>query len=500
MAEIAQGVQAPGRGTDPARLGLWIDGARREAASGKTIESTNPATGEVVCLVAQADETDVDDAVAAAKRAFPAWRELPPLERARMVASLGDLVERHAEELCLLDVLDNGSPAKEMIADARNGAWALRYFAGLALELRGHTVPTGHNRLDYTLRQPYGVVGRIVPFNHPLLFAARSIAAPLVAGNTVVLKPSEYTSMSAVRLGELASEVLPPGVLNVITGFGHDAGDALVRHPDVRRLAFTGSVPTGRRIQLSAASAGVKHVTLELGGKNPIVVFPDADIDAAIEGAVFGMNFTWQGQSCGSTSRLLVHSSLHDDFVARLAQRLEAMRSGMPEDAATDTGAIVNKAQYDKVLSYIDIAVSDGARVRAGGGRPDDPSLDRGLFIRPTLLDDVAPDSRVAQEEIFGPVLSVITFDTYDDAVAIANSVEYGLTASVFTQDLKRAHSFARDVEAGFVWVNDSSRHFPGVPFGGFKESGVGTEESFEELESYTQLKNVNVRFDGEGQ
>lgn len=474
---------------------MYIGGEFRGARAGETIDATNPATGEVIGSFPRAREEDVDDAVKAADAAFTQWRATPVTERAAMLRRLAGAIVEHADELAMLDVTENGSPIREMRADAHTAAAAIEYFAGLALEIRGETIPSDFDRLDYTLRQPFGVVGRIIPFNHPLMFAAGRIPAPLIAGNTVVIKPSEHTSTSALRLAELAAEVLPAGVLNVITGYGSEAGDALVVHPQVRRLAFTGSAEIGRSIQQRAATHVVKTLSLELGGKNPIVVLPDADIEVAIEGALRGMNFTWQGQSCGSTSRLLVHSSLKAQFVERLAARMEAMRSGMPEDEATDTGAIVHRRQYEKVLEYLRLGREQGARVIAGGGPVEDAALARGMFVRPTLFDDVRYDSRLAQEEIFGPVLAVITFGTYDEALRIANSVHYGLTASVFTRDLGAAHRFARDVQAGYVWINDSSRHFPGAPFGGWKDSGVGREESQDELLSYTQIKNVNVRF-----
>ena len=477
------------------RIDMIIGGERRQAADGRVIETVSPATGRVLALLPRAEEADVDLAVEQAQSAFGGWRRTPAVDRAKLLYALADAVEAHAAELADLDVSENGSPIREMRKDAFHGAWSLRYFAGLALQLQGATIPTDFDRIDYTVREPFGVVGRIIPFNHPFMFAARTIGAPLIAGNTVILKPSEYTSLSAIRLVELASSILPAGVLNVVTGLGSEAGDALVRHPLVRRIAFTGSADTGRLIQQRAASTGVKAVSLELGGKNPIVVFPDADLDMALEGAIGGMNFTWQGQSCGSTSRLLVHQSIRAPFVERLAARLKAMRSGAPDDESTDIGAMVNQAQFDKVVSYVGIAVADGARIVAGGGRPEDPALDDGLFLRPTLLEDVMPDSRVAQEEIFGPVLATIPFHDYDEALQIANGVRYGLTASVFTSSLATAHAFSRDVEAGYVWVNDSARHFHGTPFSGSKDSGVGTEESFDELESYSRLKNVNIRF-----
>jgi acyl-CoA reductase-like NAD-dependent aldehyde dehydrogenase len=464
-----------------------------------TLEARNPATGERLADVPRCTAEDVDAAVRAAASAFPAWRDTPPLECAAAVRGIADVVDANAEELARLDVADNGSPIREMRNDAGLASLLVRYFAGLALELRGQTIPGAPGRLNYTLQEPYGVVGRIVPFNHPLMFAASKIAAPLVAGNTVVLKPSEHTSLSALRLAELLRDVLPPGVLNVVTGYGEEAGDALVAHPGVRRLAFIGSVDVGRRIQARAAAAVVKTVTLELGGKNPIVVFADADLDDAVEGVVRGMNFTWQGQSCGSCSRLLLAGEIHDDFVARLAERIAGLRSGMPDDEATDTGAIVHRGQFDKVCGYVALGRSEGARVVTGGEPPEAPALVGGMFLRPTLFDGVRPGMRLANEEIFGPVLAALRFRDYEDALAIANGVSYGLTASVFTRDLETAHAFARDVQAGYVWVNDSSRHFPGAPFGGVKDSGVGREEGVEELYSYAQPKNVNVRFGGMG-
>ncbi|HEX3803994.1 MAG TPA: aldehyde dehydrogenase family protein [Solirubrobacteraceae bacterium] len=474
---------------------ITIDGEQRLARSGETISAVNPATGEAIARFPRGTAEDVADAVAAAKRAQPAWRDSGPLARAAAVRKLADVIEEHAEELALLDVRDNGSPIREMRRDAFTAANQLRYFAGLALELRGETIPSTPERLNYTLLQPFGVVGRIIPFNHPFMFAGGKIAAPLIAGNTTVIKPSEHTSLSAIRLGELATGVLPDGVLNVVTGVGQEAGDALVTHTDVRRLAFIGSAEIGRSIQQRAATEVVKTVTLELGGKNPIAIFPDADLELAIDGALRGMNFTWQGQSCGSTSRLLVHESIRAEFVERLAARMEALKSGMPDDEATDTGAIVHRRQYEKVVSYLEIGRSEGARVVVGGGPVADAELQNGMFIRPTLFENVSPSSRLAQEEIFGPVLAVIPFATYDEAVAISNGVSYGLTASVFTGDLGVAHRFASDVEAGYVWVNDASTHFPGAPYGGFKDSGVGREESFDELASYAQIKNVNVRY-----
>ncbi len=476
-------------------LGTLIGGQITYGRDGGTIESINPADGRLLARFPRCTPRDVDDAVGAAAAAQPGWRALAPGERAAVVERIAGAVLEHAEELAGLDVADNGSPIREMRRDAHIAAAQLRYFAGLAFQLRGETVPGEFDRLNYTVTEPFGVVGRIVPFNHPLMFAASRIAAPLIAGNTVVLKPSEHTSLSAIRLGELIADIVPPGVVNIVTGYGQEAGDALVTHPGVRRIAFTGSAEIGRHIQQRAAAEIVKTVTLELGGKNPIVVFPDADLDQAVDGALRGMNFTWQGQSCGSTSRLLVHESEHDAFVRRLAERIEALRSGPPDEESTDTGAIVHRGQYDKVIDYLRIGREEGARVVVGGGPVQPEGLAEGMFVSPTLFDRVTPGSRLAQEEIFGPVLAAMPFSAYEDAVAISNGVTLGLTASVFTRDLATAHRFARDVQAGYVWINDASRHFPGTGYGGVKDSGVGREEGFEELMSYVQLKNVNVRF-----
>lgn len=480
-------------GTEVSTVPVLIGGAFEGAASGETIDARNPATGELIARIPRCDAVDVARAVEAAQTAFPAWRATPAPERARMLFELADSLVAAKEEFALLDATDNGSPIRDLRVDVDIGAAELRYFAGLALQVRGETIPTGHERVNYTLREPFGVVGRIVPFNHPLLFAAMKIGAPLVTGNTVVLKPSEHTSLSTLRLARDLARIFPPGVVNVVTGYGAEAGDALVAHPLVRRLAFIGLASTGRRIQARAAEVAVKTVTLELGGKNPIVVFPDADLDAALDGVVRGMNLSFQGQSCGSTSRLLVHEKIHAEFVARLADRLDETQIGLPTSDDTQIGTLINEAQLAKVNGYIELGQADGFPLVTGGARPSDASLAHGFFIRPALFDQVKPGSRLEQEEIFGPVLAVMPFRDYAEALRIANGVQLGLTASVYTSDLRTAHAFARDVEAGFVWVNDSGRHFLGAPFGGYKDSGLGREEDIEEVLSYTQVKNVNI-------
>jgi len=481
--------------TDLGVVPMLIGGRKVLASDGGLIDVVNPATGVQIAQVPAATADDIAAAYDAAAGAFTSWSRTPAPERARALRHLADLVDEHGDELAALDVMDNGSPISEMRKDVDIASAQLRYFAGLVLQIRGETIPTGEGRLNYTLRQPYGVVARIVPFNHPLMFAAARADAPIAAGNTLIVKPSEHTSLSALRFAELTAEALPAGVLNVVTGWGHTAGDALVAHPGIRRLSFTGAVETGRSIVARAMSVNVKHVTLELGGKNPILVFGDADLDAAVEGAIRGMNFTWQGQSCGSTSRVYVQRDVHDVFLDRLAAAADALKQGPPDDPTTQTGSMVNQAQFDKVQRYLAIGRDEGARLVTGGEHRTDGVLADGLFISPAVFADVDHNSRLAREEIFGPVMAVMPFDDYDDGLRFANDTQFGLTASVYTSDVGRAHRFANDVQAGYVWVNDSSRHFLGVPFGGYKDSGLGREEDIEELESFTQVKNVNVLY-----
>ena len=481
----------------PAKDRPWrmlIGGELVDARSGETERSIDPATEEVVATFPSAREEDVDRAVAAAKKAFETWRRTPAMQRAVAVNALADAIDEHGEEIAVLDTLDNGTPLKVMRNDYKLAVEQLRYFAGLALQIRGETIPTPNaTSIDLTLRQPYGVVGRIVPFNHPFMFAASKIAAPLVAGNTVVLKPALDTSLSALLLGELAQRTLPPGVLNVVTGPGSVVGERLVTHPDVPRLAFTGSVEVGQHLMRAANTNGVKTVTLELGGKNPCIVFGDADVPDAVDGAIRGMNFTWQGQSCGSTSRLYVHRSLFRRVVDEVSRKLEAMRVGDPFDPNTDVGAIVSKKQYEKVSSYLAVGPSEqGTRLVTGGLADAHP----GWFIRPTLfaVDDERASS-LASEEIFGPVLVALPFDSYDEVIARANSLPVGLTASVWTKDLALAMRSVNDLDCGYVWVNATSSHIPGAPFGGRKQSGIGSDEGIEELLSYTQLKNAFIQY-----
>lgn len=470
--------------------GLVIDGRSTGAIDGRTADVFDPATERRIAIVPEAGSADVALAVGTAATAFEDWRRISPRVRAVMVRRLAALIRERTEEFAFLDALDAGLPISFMRDDVARGADMLELFADWALELGGQTIPATADNLHYTVREPFGVVGRIVPFNHPFMFAAGKIAAPLVAGNTVVLKPAVQTPLSALRLGELAAEILPPGVLNVVTG--ERAGHDLVAHPEVRRLAFIGSDTVGRAIQRAAAESGVKTVTLELGGKNAMIVLPDADLDRAAAGAVAGMNFVGvAGQSCGSNSRLIVHPDIAADLVERITHRMEQLVIGSPLDDRTQVGPLISEAQRTRTEDFVATALADGATLRAGGRRPD--GIDRGHFYLPTMFTGVGPGSRLGQEEVFGPVMSVMQATDLDAAIRMANAVRFGLTASVWTNDLRSAHHAVRELDAGFVWINGSGQHFFGVPFGGNKLSGVGREEGVEELLSFTQTKAVNV-------
>ena len=473
---------------------MLIGGELVTGRTGNTMPVIHPGDESVIAQIPLGDAGDVDDAVTAAQKASKNWARTPIAERAAALAALADVVLAHGEELAWLDTLDNGSPIAVMRNDYLMAADQLRYVAGLALQLRGQTLPAPkHDALDFTLRDPFGVVGRLIPFNHPLMFAASRVAAPLLAGNAVVLKPSEQTSLSALRLAELTQNLIPPGVLNVVTGTGQIAGDALVTHPDVPRIAFTGSEAVGRRILArAAASPAIKTVTLELGGKNPLIVFPDADLPAAVDGALRGMNFRWQGQSCGSTSRLFVHRSVYEGFIADLAAKMASLTIGDPLKETTDVGPLVSKAHHDRVRRFIEAGINDPElELVTGGSAKNRP----GYFVPPTLFTAEDPHGPLFTEEIFGPVLVAAPFDDYDHVIEMANRLDVGLTASVWTTSLHTAMSASRDLQAGYVWVNHSSEHIPGASFGGVKNSGLGREESLEEIESYTQHKNVYIKF-----
>jgi betaine-aldehyde dehydrogenase len=378
-----------------------------------------------------------------------------------------------------------------MMRDAGAGAAQLDFYAGLVTEMKGASIPMGPDVVNFSVREPFGVVGRIIPFNHPFMFAAGKSGAPLAAGNTVVLKPPEQAPLSALRLAELIDGILPPGVWNVVPG-GREVGQVLSSHPDVAMTALIGSVPTGRAV-MKAASDTLKPVLLELGGKNALIAFPDADLDAVSAAVVDGMNFTWCGQSCGSTSRAFIHEKIYDAVIERAKASIKRYKPGIPTNPSTTMGSIISQVQYDRVMKYIAAGKEDGARLVSGGKRPDDPALAKGLFIEPTIFADVNMGMRIGKEEIFGPVLSVFKWSDEDKMLSEVNQVEYGLTCSIWTNDLATAHRTAAAVEAGYVWINEVSKHFLGAPFGGYKQSGIGREECIEELLRFTREKNIHV-------
>jgi betaine-aldehyde dehydrogenase len=475
----------------PEHRGAYCGGAWHEPKSGRHIDSINPGTGESLGPVADCGSDDIDAAVTAAKKAFEDWRHVPPLERARMLKRIAAILREHAEELAMLDAADCGNPFTEMVRDATVGAAQIEFYAGLVTEMKGSSIPLGPDVVNFSVREPRGVVGRIIPFNHPFMFCAGKSAAPLATGNTVVIKPPEQAPLSSLRLAELIEGELPPGVFNVVPG-GREAGSALASHPGVAMIALIGSVPTGRAV-MKAASDTLKPVMLELGGKNALIAYPDADPDDVAGGVIGGMNFTWCGQSCGSTSRAFLHEKIYDAVLERVKQKITHYRPGIPTDPSTTMGAIISKAQFDRVMSFIASAKQEGAALIAGGGPPRDPALAQGFYIEPTVFA-VTEENRIAREEIFGPVLSVFKWSDEKTMLDQVNAVEYGLTASIWTNDLSVAHRTAAAVQAGFVWINEVSKHFLGAPFGGYKQSGIGREECFEEMLSYTQEKNIHVK------
>ena len=477
--------------TLPDQRGLYYGGAWHEASGNSLEEIGSPSTGESLGRVSWAGAADVDRAVAAAAARFREWRRVKPLQRARILREAAAVIRANGRELALIDAADCGNPVAEMVRDAEIGAASLDYFAGLVLEMKGATIPMGEGVLNYTLREPLGVVVRVNAYNHPFMFAVMRAGAPLAAGNSLIVKPPEQAPLSSLRLAELVGPLFPPGAFNVLPG-GRACGEALVAHPGVAKVGLIGSVPTGRAILRNAAET-MKKVSLELGGKNALIAFPDADPEHVAAGVVGGMNFTWCGQSCGSTSRAFIHESLHDAVLERVAERVRAIKPGLPTRFETQMGCLVSRAQYDKVLRYVAWGQKDGARLVCGGVPSADPALGRGLFIEPAVFADVRPGMRIAQEEIFGPVLSVFRWTDETEMMRAVNDVEYGLTASIWTKDLVTAHRAAANVEAGYVWVNQTSTHFLGAPFGGFKQSGLGREESIDEMLDCTQLKNVNV-------
>ncbi len=470
---------------------LLIGGEWRDAASGRTFATIDPATEEPLAEVAEAAEPDVDVAVRAARKAFEEgpWRRMSGAERGALLWRLADLLQQNAQEIAEIESLDAGKPISDTTrVDLPLAIATYRYFAGWADKIEGETIPSRFHTFNYTIREPLGVVACIVPWNYPLLLASYKVAPALACGNAVVLKPATQTPLSALRLGELALEAgLPPGVLNVIPGPGRTCGEALAGHGGVDKVALTGSTATGSRV-MAAAARNCTKVQLELGGKSPNVVFADADLDEAAKGATFGI-FTNKGEICTAGSRLFVESKIHDELLAKVVERAEKLKQGDTLDPKTRLGPQVSREQRDTVLRYIEIGKKEGARLVTGGGPPED--LKRGYFVRPTVFAGVSNEMTIAREEIFGPVLSVIRFDDFDELIRKANETIYGLAAGVWTRDIRKAHRAARLLEAGTVWVNTYNLYDPSTPFGGFKRSGFGRELGSAAIDEYTHRKSV---------
>ena len=475
---------------------LLIDGQWRTSLSGKTFPTINPATEQKIADVAEGDAADIDLAVQAARRAFETgpWPKMDARDRGRLLNKLADLIEENQDELAALETLDNGKPINDSrTADLPLVIDCFRYYAGWADKIAGQTIPVRGNYFTYTRREPVGVAGQIIPWNFPMLMVAWKWAPALAAGCTIVLKPAEQTPLTALRMGELALEAgFPPGVINIVPGYGPTAGAALVKHPQVDKIAFTGEYRTAQIIMRDAAET-LKRLTFELGGKSPNVIFADADLDAAVEGAYFGLFFN-QGQCCCAGSRVFVEEKVHDMFIEKLVAKAKSRKLGDPFDPATEQGPQVDKDQYDKIVKYIQIGLREGAQCLTGG--PDRP-FDKGYYVKPTVFAGVRDDMAIATDEIFGPVMSVLRFRDTDEIIERANKTFYGLAAAVWTRDIARAHAVAAKVRAGTVWVNCYDVFDAGAPFGGFKMSGMGRELGEKALDNYTELKTVTVNLNG---
>jgi aldehyde dehydrogenase (NAD+)/betaine-aldehyde dehydrogenase len=476
---------------------LFIGGEFVDAVDGATVEVLDPHDCSVLARVAEARADDVDRAVDAAAAAFAAWSATPAAERGRLLLRLADAIDDQADELAMLESTDTGHPLRDSAAlDVPRTAATFRYFGGMADKVEGAVIPVDRGFLNYVDREPLGVVGQIVPWNFPLMFCGWKLGPALAAGNTVVLKPSELTPLTSLRLAELLVDVgLPPGVVNIVPGYGVPAGQHLAEHPGVAKIAFTGSTAVGRRI-VEASAGNLKRLQLELGGKGANVVFADADLELARNGSAFAV-FHNQGQACIAGSRLLLHEDIAEEFLDGFVELARSIRLGHPLAAGTEMGPLTSPLHRDRVLSYVKVAVEEGAEILTGGRAPDDPALAPGCYVEPTVVR-ADPASRVGQEEVFGPFVSVSTFATDDEAVALANGTEYGLGAGLWTRDLARAHRMARAFRAGMVWVNSYKRVSPASPFGGVGRSGYGREMGFEAMRDYTEAKSVWVNVDAE--
>lgn len=482
----------------PIRHQLFIDGRFVDAASGETLATLNPHDNTPIAQVAMAGREDVDRAVAAAERAFPAWSRMAAAERGRILLRLADLIEANGEELARLESLDTGHPLRDSRAlDVPRTAACFRYFGGMADKFQGETIPVEPGFLNYTLREPVGVVGQVVPWNFPLMFTSWKMAPALAAGNAIVMKPAEITPLSSLRIAELMAEAgMPAGVVNIVPGLGAVAGQYIAEHERIAKVAFTGSTATGRRV-VQASAGNLKKVQLELGGKGANIVFDDANLAAAVNGSAWAI-FHNQGQACIAGSRLVLHERIAEEFLERFAALARSIRVGDPFDEATEMGPLTSAQHRDRVLSYVEVAREQGGEVIAGGRAPADAALARGCYVEPTVVRARAHTDRVAQEEVFGPFVTVLTFRNDEEALQIANGTDYGLGGGLWTRDLARAHRMAREMKSGMVWINSYKRVNPGSPFGGVGKSGYGREMGFDAMREYTQVKSVWVNVDAQ--
>jgi len=482
----------------PIRHQLFIDGRFVDAVGGDTLATLNPHDNSPIAEVAMAGKADIDLAVAAAERAFPKWSRLAAADRGRILLKLADLIEANTEELARLESLDTGHPLRDSRSlDVPRTAACYRYFGGMADKFQGETIPVEAGFLNYTLREPVGVVGQVVPWNFPLMFTSWKMAPALAAGNTVVMKPAEITPLTSLKIGELMAEAgLPDGVVNIVPGLGAVAGQYIAEHGRIAKVAFTGSTTTGRRI-VEASAGNLKKVQLELGGKGPNIVFDDANLAAAVNGSAWAI-FHNQGQACIAGSRLMLHEKIADAFLDKFIALAKSIRLGNPLDAATEMGPLTSAQHRDRVLSYVAVAREQGGEVLAGGQAPGAADLARGCYVEPTIVRARAHTDRVAQEEVFGPFVTVLTFKDDEEALRIANGTDYGLGSGLWTSNLQRAHRIARDLHAGMVWINSYKRVNPGSPFGGVGQSGYGREMGFDAMREYTQVKSVWVNVDAQ--
>lgn len=481
----------------PVRHQLFINGQFVDAESGETLPTLNPHDNTIITEVAMAGRADVDKAVTAAHKAFPAWSRMAAMDRGRILLKLADLIEQNAEELARLESLDTGHPIRDSrILDVPRTAVTYRYFGGMADKFQGEQIPVEAGFLNYTLREPVGVVGQVVPWNFPLMFTSWKMAPALAAGNCVVMKPAEITPLSSLKIAELMAQAgMPDGVVNILPGLGSVAGQYMAEHADIAKVAFTGSTATGRRI-VQASAGNLKKVQLELGGKGANIVFEDANLAAAVNGAAWAI-FHNQGQACIAGSRLVLHEKIADAFLEKFVPLARSIRLGNPLDANTEMGPLTSLQHRDRVLSYVDVARSQGGEVLAGGKAPGG-ELASGCYVEPTIVRAASWRDRVAQEEVFGPFVTVITFKNDEEALQIANSTEYGLGGGLWTNNLQRAHKFAREMKSGMVWINCYKRVNPGSPFGGVGVSGYGREMGFDAMREYTQVKSVWVNVDAQ--